>query len=99
MNQYPSPNTCTLIVMAQARNALAKKSRSTAAKKQSQTYTNYIGGRWGANDSSEWVGNRKSADTRHDSGRDPQAPEKDVLDTGNSTGTTDDNLMQTTGYL
>ncbi|PYS67863.1 MAG: aldehyde dehydrogenase, partial [Acidobacteria bacterium] len=66
--------------MAQARKALAKKSRSTAAKKQSQTYTNYIGGRWVPSASSEWIENRNPADTRDVIGRFPQSTEKDVDD-------------------
>src|SRR5256714_6771765 len=66
--------------MAQARKALAKKSRSTAAKKQSQTYTNYIGGRWVPSASGEWIENRNPADTRDLIGRFPQSTEKDVDD-------------------
>src|SRR2546423_9410450 len=66
--------------MAQARKALAKKSRSTAAKKQSQTYTNYIGGRWVPSSSGEWIENRNPADTRDLIGRFPQSTEKDVDD-------------------
>src|SRR5207253_10050902 len=64
--------------MAQARKALAKKSRSTAARMQSQTYTNYIGGRWVPSASSEWIENRNPADTRDVIGRFSQSKEKDV---------------------
>src|SRR5256886_4997380 len=66
--------------MAQARKALAKKSRATAAKKQSQTYTNYIGGHWVPSASGEWIENRNPADTRDLIGRFPQSTEKDVDD-------------------
>ena len=45
--------------MAQAKKAVTKTSRSTAAKKQSQTYTNYIGGRWVPSASGEWIENRE----------------------------------------
>src|SRR5437899_4694655 len=66
--------------MAQARKALAKKSRSTAAKKQSQTYTIYVGGRCVHSGMSEWIEYRNPADTRDVIGRFPQSTEKDVDD-------------------
>ena len=66
--------------MSQAKKALAKKSRTTAAKKQSQTYTNYIGGRWVPSASGEWIENRNPADTRDAIGRFPQSTEEDVDD-------------------
>ncbi|HBB94718.1 MAG TPA: aldehyde dehydrogenase, partial [Blastocatellia bacterium] len=64
--------------MAQAKKVLAKKSRSTATKKQSQTYTNYIGGRWVPSSNGEWIENRNPADTRDLIGRFPQSTEADV---------------------
>src|SRR5205085_4883856 len=66
--------------MAQAKKAVTKTFRSTAAKKQSQTYTNYIGGRWVPSASGEWIENRNPADTRDLIGRFPQSTEKDVDD-------------------
>src|SRR5438045_8145711 len=66
--------------MAQAKKTLAKKSRTTAAKKQSQTYANYIGGRWVPSASGEWIENRNPADSRDLIGRFPQSTEKDVDD-------------------
>src|SRR5256885_16961264 len=64
--------------MAQAKKVLAKKSRATAAKKQSQTYPNYIGGRWMPSSSGEWIENRNPADTRDLIGRFAQSTEADV---------------------
>src|SRR5438445_7372690 len=64
--------------MAQAKKALAKKSRSAAVKKQSQTYNNYIGGRWVPSASGEWIENRNPADTRDLIGRFPRSTEADV---------------------
>src|SRR5438132_14422686 len=81
--------------MAQARKALAKKSRSTAAKKQSQTYTNYIGGRWVPSASSEWIENRNPADTRDVIGRFSQFTEKDVDDAVSAAAQAFDTWRQT----
>src|SRR5438477_7340156 len=64
--------------MAQAKKALAKKSRTTAAKKQSQTYTNYIGGRWVPSRSGESHENRNPANTRDLVGRFPVSTTEDV---------------------
>src|SRR5256714_2656469 len=64
--------------MVQAKKAFAKKSRTTAAKKQTQTYNNYIGGKWAPSSNSEWIENRNPADTRDVIGRFPQSTESDV---------------------
>src|SRR5215831_6560588 len=66
--------------MAQAKKALAKKTRSSNTKKQSQTYHNYIGGRWVPSSNDEWSENRNPADTRDLVGRFPRATTADVED-------------------
>src|SRR4030088_329571 len=53
--------------MAQAKKALAKKSRtaSRATKRtRSKTYNNFIGGRWVPSKSGQWSENRNPADSR-----------------------------------
>jgi aldehyde dehydrogenase (NAD+) len=66
--------------MVQAKKALAKKNRSTAPKKQSQTYHNYIGGRWVPSSNGEWSENRNPADTRDLVGHFPRSTTADVDD-------------------
>jgi aldehyde dehydrogenase (NAD+) len=66
--------------MVQAKKALAKKSRSTTTRKQSQTYHNYIGGRWVPSANGEWSENRNPADTRDLIGRFPRSTTADVDD-------------------
>jgi aldehyde dehydrogenase (NAD+) len=66
--------------MVQAKKVLAKKSRSTSSKKQSQTYANYIGGRWIPSSNGEWSENRNPADTRDVVGRFPRSTTADVDD-------------------
>jgi len=64
--------------MAQAKKALAKKSRSARTKKNPATYHNYIGGRWLASTSGELSENRNPADTRDLVGRFPISTTADV---------------------
>jgi aldehyde dehydrogenase (NAD+) len=65
--------------MAQAKKALAKKSRSSArAAKRTKTYHNFIGGRWVTSASGEWTENKNPADTRDLVGRFPHSISDDV---------------------
>src|SRR4030095_3050003 len=67
--------------MAQAKKALAKKSRaSTRAvnRTRSKTYHNFIGGRWVPSQSGEWLENKNPADTRDLIGRFPLSISDDV---------------------
>src|ERR1700757_2643437 len=64
--------------MVQAKKALAKKTHSTRAAKQPQTYHNYIGGRWAPSSSGEWNENRNPADTRDIIGLFPRSTRADV---------------------
>src|SRR5258706_12539439 len=67
--------------MAQAKKALAKKSRtaSRAVKRtRSKTYHNFIGGRWVPSKSGQWLENRNPADTRDLLGRFPLSISDDV---------------------
>src|SRR5215471_6074038 len=64
--------------MVQAKKALAKKTRPPTTKKQSQTYHNYIGGRWVPSSNGEWSENRNPADTRDLVGSFPRATTADV---------------------
>src|SRR5437763_14154965 len=65
--------------MAQAKKALAKKQRTNPeARTRSNTYLNYIGGRWVPSQSGEWHENRNPADTRDLVGRLPVSPTEDV---------------------
>ena len=65
--------------MAQAKKALAKKSRTAArANVRGNTYHNYIGGRWVKSTSAEWLENKNPADTRDLVGRFPRSTKEDV---------------------
>ena len=64
--------------MVQAKKALAKKSRATGNKTQTETYKNFIGGKWMASRSGDWIENRNPADTRDVIGRFPASTEADV---------------------
>jgi len=66
--------------MAQARKALAKKSRTNriAQARGSNTYHNYIGGRWVPSVAGEWLENKNPADTRDVIGRFPVSTIEDV---------------------
>src|SRR5947207_3748251 len=67
--------------MAQAKKALAKKSRTTAGatkRTRSKTYHNFIGGRWVPSKSGQWLENRNPADTRDLIGRFPLSISDDV---------------------
>src|SRR6266498_2920278 len=67
--------------MAQAKKALAKKSRASvrAVKRtRSKTYHNFIGGRWVPSRSGEWLENKNPADTRDLIGRFPLSISDDV---------------------
>src|SRR5256885_16108197 len=62
--------------MAQAKKALAKKSR--ASNTRVENYKNFIGGRWVSSRSGDWIENRNPADTRDVVGRFPASSEADV---------------------
>src|SRR5258706_12837836 len=67
--------------MAQAKKALARKSRtaSRATKRtRSKTYHNFIGGQWVPSKSGQWLENRNPADTRDLLGRFPLSISDDV---------------------
>src|SRR5438067_4265986 len=65
--------------MAQAKKALAKKRRTNSeARTRSNSYLNYIGGRWVPSQSGEWHENRNPADTRDLVGRFPVSTTEDV---------------------
>ncbi|HXM50064.1 MAG TPA: aldehyde dehydrogenase family protein [Pyrinomonadaceae bacterium] len=67
--------------MAQAKKALAKKSRTAARatkRARSKTYHNFIGGRWVPSKSGQWLENRNPADTRDLLGRFPLSISDDV---------------------
>src|SRR3954469_6939680 len=64
--------------MAQAKKALAKKSKNARSEKSPKSYHNYIGGRWVPGSSGEWSENRNPADTRDLIGRFPSSTESDV---------------------
>src|SRR6476659_2118578 len=64
--------------MVQAKKALAKKSRATVKKTQTESYRNFIGGKWVSSRSGEWIENRNPADTRDLIGRFPASTEVDV---------------------
>src|SRR5258706_4174029 len=67
--------------MAQAKKALARKSRtaSRATKRtRSKTYLNFIRGRWVPSKSGQWLENRNPADTRDLLGRFPLSISDDV---------------------
>src|SRR6266849_10409137 len=65
--------------MAQAKKALAKKSRTNRnARARSNAYHNYIGGRWVKSTGGEWLENRNPADTRDLVGRFPRSTKEDV---------------------
>ncbi|HYT49246.1 MAG TPA: aldehyde dehydrogenase family protein, partial [Pyrinomonadaceae bacterium] len=64
--------------MAQAKKALAKKTRSARADKRAKTYQNYIDGRWVPTAGGEWSENRNPADTRDVIGRFPHSTEADT---------------------
>src|SRR5258706_16257199 len=67
--------------MAQAKKALAKKSRtaSRAVKRtRSKTYHNFIGGQWVPSKSGQWLENRNPVDTRDLVGRFPLLITDDV---------------------
>src|SRR5438105_633331 len=64
--------------MAQAKKALAKKSRSTRTATRAKTYHNYIGGSWVPSRSGELIENRNPADTRDVAGRFPLSISDDV---------------------
>ncbi len=67
--------------MAQAKKALAKKSRNAARatkRTRSKTYHNFISGRWVPSKSGQWLENRNPADTRDLIGRFPLSISDDV---------------------
>ena len=64
--------------MAQAKKALAKKTKSARTVKQPDSYHNYIGGRWIPSSSGEWSENRNPADRRDLIGRFPVSTIDDV---------------------
>ena len=66
--------------MAQAKKALAKKikSQKKSTRTRVNSYQNFIGGRWLASSSGEWIENRNPADTRDLVGRFPRSTESDV---------------------
>lgn len=64
--------------MAQAKKALAKKSRNSRTARNTKTYHNYIRGRWQPSSSGEWSENHNPADTRDLIGRFPRSTESDV---------------------
>ena len=64
--------------MAQAKKALAKKTKKARAEKRAQTYLNYIDGRWVPTSGGELIENRNPADTRDVIGRFPHSTEADV---------------------
>src|SRR5438132_11625551 len=65
--------------MAQAKKALAKKQRTNSeARTRSNSYLNYIGGRWVPSQSGEWHENRNPANTRDLVGRFPVSTIEDV---------------------
>ena len=64
--------------MAQAKKALAKKTKSARTAKKADTYHNYIGGRWMPSSSGEWSENRNPADRRDLIGRFPVSTIDDV---------------------
>jgi acyl-CoA reductase-like NAD-dependent aldehyde dehydrogenase len=64
--------------MAQAKKALAKKTRSARAEKRAQTFHNYIGGRWIPSSGGELIENRNPADTREVIGRFPHSTAADT---------------------
>src|ERR1700694_995563 len=67
--------------MAQAKKALAKKSRTAAGatkRARSKTYHNFIGGRGVPSKSGQWLENRNPADTRDLIGRFPLSISDDV---------------------
>ena len=64
--------------MAQAKKALAKKTRRDGTAKQPDSYHNYIGGRWIPSSSGEWSENRNPADRRDLIGRFPVSTIDDV---------------------
>ncbi len=71
--------------MAQARKALAKKSRNALSERRRvATYQNYIGGRWVPSSSGEWSENTNPADTRDLIGRFPRSSVEDVDDAVNA---------------
>src|SRR5437773_8682677 len=61
--------------MAQAKKALAKKSRTRA---RVNNYHNYIAGHWLPSQSGDWIENRNPADTRDVVGRFPLSTSDDV---------------------
>src|SRR5262245_33576068 len=64
--------------MAQAKKALAKKTKSSRAVNKPDTFHNYIGGRWAPSSSGEWSENRNPADRRDLIGRFPVSTMDDV---------------------
>src|SRR5438477_78446 len=66
--------------MAQAKKALAKKSRSLRKAKRAPSFYNYIDGRWVPSKGDEWSENRNPADTRDVIGRFPHSTEADIDD-------------------
>jgi len=66
--------------MAQAKKALAKKvkSQKKSTRTRVNSYQNFIGGRWVASSSGDWIENRNPADTRDLVARFPRSTESDV---------------------
>jgi aldehyde dehydrogenase (NAD+) len=64
--------------MVQAKKVLAKKSKSARTARKTDTYHNYIGGRWVPSSSGEWSENRNPADRRDVIGRFPVSTIDDV---------------------
>jgi len=81
--------------MAQAKKALAKKSRAASTSKQPKAYHNYIGGRWVPGSGGDWSENRNPADTRDVIGRFPHSTAKDTEDAIAAAGEAFDAWRQT----
>jgi len=81
--------------MAQAKKALARKSRAASTSKQPKPYHNYIGGRWVPGSGGDWSENRNPADTRDVIGRFPHSTAKDTEDAIAAAGEAFDAWRQT----
>ena len=81
--------------MAQAKKALARKSRAASTSKQTKAYHNYIGGRWVPGSGGDWSENRNPADTRDVIGRFPHSTAKDTEDAIAAAGEAFDAWRQT----
>jgi acyl-CoA reductase-like NAD-dependent aldehyde dehydrogenase len=85
--------------MAQAKKALARKSRRPAARAATRarvnTYHNFIGGRWVPSRSGEWIENRNPANVRDVVGRFPVSTKEDVDTAISAAGTAFNRWRQT----